>query len=92
MAESDQLEQTILTLLEQRAPGKTICPSEAALAVGGDDWRDLMEPARDAARRLTERGAIEVTQRGQVIDPRTARGPIRLRRTGVQPSDGSSRS
>ncbi len=92
VAEGEELEQTILALLEERAPGKTICPSEAARAVGGDGWRDLMGPAREAAQRLTERGTIEVTQGGWVIDPRTARGPIRLRRIGDQPSDGSSRS
>lgn len=75
------LEAAILELLDQRAGGATICPSEAAHAVGGDDWRPLMEPARRAARRLVAAGAIEITQGGRVVDPSTARGPIRLRRT-----------
>jgi hypothetical protein len=77
------LERRILELLEQRAPGRTICPSDAARSVyAGDDdgWRDLMEPARRAAGRLVERGAIEVTQGGEVVDLATATGPIRLRR------------
>ncbi len=39
-----------------------------------------MEPARQAARRLVAAGEIEITQGGHVVDPSTAKGPIRLRR------------
>lgn len=74
------LEQTILGLLGRRANGATICPSEAAKAVGGDDWRDLMEPARRAARRLVAEGDVVITQGGAVVDPSTAKGAIRIRR------------
>jgi hypothetical protein len=38
-----------------------------------------MEPARAAARRLVSHGRIVITQKGSVVDPSTARGPIRLR-------------
>jgi hypothetical protein len=75
-----QLEKAIHDLLDQRAPTATICPSEAARAVGGDAWRDLMEPARRAARRLHARGDVVITQQGKPVDPSTARGPIRIRR------------
>lgn len=74
------LEQKILALLEPLSRNATICPSEAARAVDPDGWRDLMEPARAAARRLAATGAIEITQAGKVVDPSTARGPIRVRR------------
>ena len=74
------LEQEILDLLAQRGAGKTICPSEAARAVGKDDWRALMEPARAAARRLVASDDVEITQGGHVVDPSTAKGPIRIRR------------
>ncbi len=73
------LEQSVLALLGARAADATICPSEAAHAVGGDDWRRLMEPARAAARRLVASGDIEITQGGRVVDPSTAKGPIRVR-------------
>ena len=76
-----QLESAITDLLADRGAGKTICPSEAARRVGGDDWRDLMEPARRAARRLVDAGEVEITQAGHVVDPSTAKGPIRIRRT-----------
>ena len=77
----DALEASILTLLDTRARGATICPSEAARQVGGQQWRDLMEPARAAARRLVAADRVEITQAGHVVDPSTAKGPIRIRRT-----------
>ena len=75
-----QLEETIVTLQGKRAQDATICPSDAARAIGGEDWRDLMEPARRAARRMVARDELEITQGGSVVDPSTAKGPIRLRR------------
>ena len=77
------LEAAILTLLEQRSAGATICPSEAARLVAPENWQPLMEPARRAARRLVAKGEIDITQRGRVVDPSTAKGPIRLRRRTV---------
>ena len=76
-----QLEAAILQLLHARARGATICPSEAAKAVAPDDWRELMEPSRRAARRLVVAGTVEITQGGRVVDPSTAKGPIRVRLT-----------
>ncbi|MEM1182410.1 MAG: DUF2256 and DUF3253 domain-containing protein [Acidobacteriota bacterium] len=75
-----ELERTVIELLDQRARWATICPSEAARRVAPDDWRPLMEAIRSAARRLVARGEVEITQRGRVVDPSTARGPIRIRR------------
>ena len=80
---SDQdraLEQAILSLLERRARGATICPSEAARRIDAARMPALMEPTRRAARRLEARGLIDITQKGRVVNPSTARGPIRLRR------------
>jgi hypothetical protein len=74
------LEAAIERLLAERAPGASICPSEAARAVGGDDWRQLMEPARAAARRLQAEGRAVITQGGRPVDPSTAKGPIRVAR------------
>lgn len=76
----ERLAATIRELLDARAASATICPSEAARAVGGEDWRALMEPARRAARRLVAAGEVEITQGGRVVDPSAARGPIRIRK------------
>jgi hypothetical protein len=77
-----ELKSAILSLLQERDPGKSICPSEAAKLVGGTatrrDWETLMEPARDAARQLSKAGRILITQKGKPVDPEKTKGPIRL--------------
>jgi hypothetical protein len=88
-ASGADLESAILSLLAERGPGKTICPSEAARFVAGNDhdkarperrdWEALMEPARAAARRLVAQGKLVITQHSRVVDPSTVKGPIRLR-------------
>lgn len=74
------LAAAIVDLLGRRADGATICPSEVAKVVGGAHWRDLMEPARAAARRLQADGRVVIQQGGRPVDPSTAKGPIRIRR------------
>jgi hypothetical protein len=78
-----QLEATIMRLALARAHDATLCPSEAARAVFGDETgcsADAMQRTRSAARRLVAAGRLEIVQGGQIVDPDTARGPIRLRR------------
>jgi hypothetical protein len=75
-----RLERAIDALLDERWAGATICPSEAARAVDPDGWRELMPAARAAAGRLAAAGQVQVTQRGEVVDVATARGPVRVRR------------
>lgn len=72
--------RTILELLAERDAGKTICPSDAARALGGDEgFRPLMDVVRAAAGELVEDGRVEVTQQGKPVDLDSAKGPIRLR-------------
>ncbi|MEL6713727.1 MAG: DUF3253 domain-containing protein, partial [Planctomycetota bacterium] len=66
--------------LEERARGATLCPSEAARRVDEEGWQDRMEDTRRAARRLVAAGRVEITQKGRVVDPSTAKGPIRIRK------------
>lgn len=74
----ERLTAAVRGLLDSRSG--SICPSEAARAVGGEDWRPLMEAAREAARRLARAGEVEITQRGTVLDPDGMwRGPVRIR-------------
>ncbi|MDO4918762.1 DUF3253 domain-containing protein [Kocuria sp.] len=68
---------TVRALLRHRA-GKTICPSDVARTLGGEDWRDLMPQVRDVAAAMADTGEIVVQQKGETVDVRTARGPVRL--------------
>jgi Protein of unknown function (DUF3253) len=90
-ADPERIRATILELLQRRDPGKTICPSDAARALAGERFRPLMAPVRDVAAELADEGRIEVTQRGRPVEPRGARGPIRLRlrRDDPEPAPGS---
>ena len=72
----DDIRAALLSLAEARAPG-TLCPSEVARALSAD-WRALMPAVRGVAAALQGSGAIVVTQKGQPVDPLTAKGPIRL--------------
>lgn len=83
-----EAQEAILELLAQRDVGKTICPSEAARVLGGDNgFRPLMPLVRDAARTLADAGRIEVTPRGERVDLDDVRGPIRLRAASRPPGD-----
>ena len=73
-----EIEQAITGLLAQRDAGRTICPSDAARALA-EDWRPLMPRVRETAYVMADAGRLEVTQSGEVVDGRTARGAIRLR-------------
>lgn len=54
-------------------------PDELVRAVAPQDLAAQREPARRAARRLVAAGVAEMVQGGRVVDPSTARGPVRVR-------------
>jgi hypothetical protein len=79
--DADAIEATILRLISERGAGKTICPSEAARALGGphpDGWGPLMQPVRKAAVRLAAQGALVITRKGRAVDPESFKGVYRL--------------
>ncbi len=73
------LEDALRAALTSVRAGGTVCPSQAARAVDPQDWRPLMDAARSAARRMVSAGEAEITQGGHVVDPSSAKGPIRVR-------------
>ena len=77
MADPAKIRATILALAAARGPQKTFCPSEVARALV-EEWRDLMPLVRAEAGALVDADIIRATQKGVEVDPRTARGAIRL--------------
>lgn len=77
MIVSADLRATLLGLLAHRGSNKTICPSEVARALSPKNWRELMPAVREVGVELVAEGQIVARQRGQVVDPKTVRGPIR---------------
>ncbi|MEO1093057.1 MAG: DUF3253 domain-containing protein [Pseudomonadota bacterium] len=70
--------EAIMALIDERGEGRTACPSEVARRLAPDDWRPLMPAIRAVAADLADRGWLVVSQGGQPIDRRHARGPVRL--------------
>lgn len=70
----------ILSLLDRRAAGRTICPSEAARAIagGGGDWRAAMPAVHRAVDELVMGGKIVLTWKGRALVQRD--GPYRIAR------------
>jgi hypothetical protein len=87
-ASPDALKRTILRLVSERGPAKSICPSEAAKAASPDDWNRLMPSVRAAAVQLARDGAITILRKGKPVDPDAFKGVYRL----SLPREGASGS
>ena len=72
------LGNTILEMLLERGEGKSICPSEVVRRLYPLNWREKMDDVRTAARELVAENKIEITQKGEVVNP-SSKGAIRLR-------------
>jgi hypothetical protein len=89
--ESQQLVRSKITdMVSKREYPKTCCPSEVARAlssaelekIGCKDWREAMDPIRQAAWQMRGEGLLEVTQKGEAVQAaalQDTKGPIRLR-------------
>ncbi|AKE00106.1 MULTISPECIES: DUF3253 domain-containing protein [Rhodococcus] len=77
--EEKELAAKIRELLSARSAESSICPSDVARAAAPDNWRPLMDPVREAARHMVADGEVQITQGGEVVDPESVRGPIRIR-------------
>jgi hypothetical protein len=91
----ERIEEAVLALVAKRGPGKTICPSEAARALGGDHpdgWGPLMKPVRAAAVRLAHQGRVAILRKGRAVDPDDFKGVYRLALPGDAPPDGPGSS
>lgn len=79
MTEGADIEATILRLLEEIPPGKTISPVDAANALSpGPQWHLLMPGIRRAAIRLALDGRIVIYRKGKPSDPNDFKGVYRL--------------
>ena len=74
-----EIESAILELLNSRKPDASICPSEVARLVFGEDWREQMPKVREVANEMAKQKRIEICQKGVVVDLSAAKGPVRLR-------------
>ena len=72
-----------LALLDARAPGATVCPSEVARALAGDggDWRAAMPVVHAAVDAMVADGVVRLSWKGAAMAVRA--GPYRIGRGGA---------
>jgi hypothetical protein len=73
---------TLLRLLAERGPDKTLDPTEVARAFGGphpDGWGPLMQPIRRVVTDLANTGQVVILRKGKPVDPADLKGVYRLR-------------
>ncbi|MBC7801561.1 MAG: DUF3253 domain-containing protein [Gemmatimonadaceae bacterium] len=79
------IEATLIALVTERGPTKSICPSEVARALR-PDWQSLLTEVRQVATRLAVAGRIDILRKGQRVEPQGVKGVIRLRLAEDVPS------
>ena len=84
----DPVATVILETLSGLAPGASISLMDAARVVadqrrrptdGPELWRRYMNAVRQQAIHLARQGRIEITRKGQAVDPKNFKGVVRLR-------------
>ena len=84
----DPVATAILETLSVLGPGASISLMDAARAIaderrrpadGPELWRRYMNAVRQQAIHLARQGRIEITRKGQPVDPKNFKGVVRLR-------------
>ena len=86
--EDRQIGAMIAQMLAARRPDATLCPSEVARVLAGEDgdWRARMEEVHAAVDGLVAAGAVRLSWKGAAMALRG--GPYRIGRAGDRGEDG----
>lgn len=82
---ADGIQSLITSMVAERGPDKTVCPSEVARAIAGSDetqWRLLMQPIRRVAVAMARAGTVTIRRKGRTVDPDDFKGIYRLGTAG----------
>lgn len=72
--------EAALALLDARAEGASVCPSEVARALAGEggDWRAAMPKVHAQIDRMSAEGLVSLSWKGRTMPQR--KGPYRIHR------------
>lgn len=76
----ETVENAILSLVEARGAGKSICPTDAARALDAENWRARLNAVRNGAIRLALAGKVDILRKGKPVDPTDFKGVYRIAR------------
>jgi Protein of unknown function (DUF3253) len=82
------IEETILALLADVPPGKSIDPSQVARLILPERWQRALGQVRSTAVGLARQGKVVILRHNKPADPDTFKGVYRLR----LPMDGDAES
>lgn len=72
------IDTAIAALLSARQPDASLCPSEVARHIGGDDWRTIMPAVHAHVKAQARRGHLRITQKGETVQPDSVTGVYRI--------------
>ena len=79
MPTTDDIEATILRLLNEAGEGRSISPTDAARVLKPDaEWHVLMPAVRRVAVGLAVAGRLVIYRKGEPVDPQDFKGVYRL--------------
>ncbi|MEE2527085.1 DUF3253 domain-containing protein [Hyphobacterium sp. HN65] len=76
--DNDTVEAVIMTLVEARGAGKSICPTDAARELDAEHWRGRLGAVKQAAVRLALAGKVDILRKGKPVDPTDFKGVYRI--------------
>ena len=75
----EQIQETIVRLLNAAGPGHSISPTEVAQALKpGNEWNTLMPAVRRVAVNMALDGQLVIYRKGKPVDPNDFKGVYRL--------------
>ncbi|GAA4199931.1 DUF3253 domain-containing protein [Pedobacter jeongneungensis] len=79
MDQQPDIKATILEMAMLRGHEKSTCPSEIARLLFPGHWRAHMSAVREEAIALQKQGLVLITQKGEPVDIKKIKGPIRIK-------------
>jgi hypothetical protein len=73
------IEETILALLADAAPGKSIDPMHVARAIQPERWQRALGQVRSTAIGMARQGTVVILRHNKPADPSTFKGVYRIR-------------
>jgi hypothetical protein len=73
------VEDTLLAMLADLAPGKSLAPEDVARAADPEGWRRLLPKVRAIAVGLARQDKLVILRHNKPADPNTFKGVYRLR-------------
>jgi hypothetical protein len=73
------VDETLISMLADLPPGKSISPEDVARAVDAEGWRRLLPQVRAIARGIARQDKLVILRHNKPADPNTFKGVYRLR-------------